>query len=67
MMNGYRGEWREVRGERNADKRRKIKGCIKIVKTGGSFWGRYITIGRYHEVKKNDDLYTSKEKITLKI
>ena len=39
MMNGYRGEWREVRGERNADKRRKIIGCIKIVKTGGSFWG----------------------------
>jgi len=29
-MNGYRGEWREVRGERNADKRRKIKGCRKI-------------------------------------
>jgi len=42
-------------------------GCIKIVKTGGSFWGRYITIGGYHEVKKNDDLYTSKEKNTLKI
>ena len=35
-------------------------GCIKIVKTGGIFGGRYITIGRYHEVKKNDDLYTSK-------
>lgn len=37
-------------------------GCIKIVKKGGSFGGWYITIGRYHGVKKNDDLYTSKEK-----
>lgn len=36
-------------------------GCIKIVKTGGNFGGRYITIGGYYEVKKNDDLYTSKK------
>ena len=67
MMNGYRGEWREVRGKRNADKRRKIIECIKIVKTGGNLWGRYITIGGYHKVKKNDDLYTSKKKPRLKI
>lgn len=44
----------------------KLGGCIKIVKMGGSFGGRYITIGRYHEVKKMTTFTPRKKKNILK-